>query len=196
MKLKHVDLIGGCVFQDARQVNTKFGKTFTTYFFPVGDEVRAIVEEWVNHLRINLLWGNEDPLFPATLIEVSDAQQFKVAGLARKHWSNATPIRKIFREAFERAGLPYFNPHSFRKTLVLFGEQRCQTPEQFKVWSQNLGHEQVLTTFLNYGEVDGRRQGEIMRELSTPSSPAGVGNNEDLAATIARMVCEMQGNSA
>ena len=34
MKLKHVDLKEGCVHQDAREVKTKFSKTFTTYFFP------------------------------------------------------------------------------------------------------------------------------------------------------------------
>src|SRR5512147_2134420 len=31
-------------------------------------------------------------------------------------------------------------PHSLRSTLAQFGEQRCQTPEEFKAWSQNLGH--------------------------------------------------------
>jgi integrase len=33
MKLKHVDLKEGCIQQDAREVKTKFSKTFTTYFF-------------------------------------------------------------------------------------------------------------------------------------------------------------------
>ena len=33
MKLKHISLIGKCVNQDAREVKTKFSKTFTTYFF-------------------------------------------------------------------------------------------------------------------------------------------------------------------
>ncbi len=37
MKMKHVDPMAGCVEQDAREVQTKFSKTFTTYFFPVGD---------------------------------------------------------------------------------------------------------------------------------------------------------------
>ena len=40
MKLKHIDSIGGSVFQDARDVNTKFSKSFTTFFFAVGDEIR------------------------------------------------------------------------------------------------------------------------------------------------------------
>jgi integrase/recombinase XerD len=66
------------------------------------------------------------------------------------------------------AGLPYFNPHSFRKTLAQLGEKLCRTPEQFKAWSQNLGHEKVLTTFSSYGEVAVERQREIIRELAQP----------------------------
>lgn len=165
LKLKHVDLKEGCVHQDAREVKTKFSKTFTTYFLPVGDEIREVVANWVRFLRDENLWGNDDPLFPATRVTVGPSQQFEAAGLDRKHWSTATPIRTIFREAFERAGLPYFNPHSIRKTLARLGEQLCNTPEEFKAWSQNLGHEQVLTTFLSYGSVATDRQGAIIRDL-------------------------------
>lgn len=99
---------------------------------------------------------------------VGGDNRFKVAGLERKHWSNATAIRKIFREAFEATGLPYFHPHSLRDTLVQLGETLCQTPEEFKAWSQSLGHEKVLTTFFSYGEVASPRQGEIIRELAKP----------------------------
>jgi len=165
MKLKHVDQIGGSVYQDAREVNTKFSKTFHTFFFPVGEEVKGVVAEWVAYLRVEKLWGNNDPLFPATHITVGDDHQFRAAGLAKKHWSTASPIREIFRDAFENAGLPYFNPHSFRNTLVQLGEAVCNTPEEFKAWSQNLGHEKVLTTFLSYGAVGYQRQGEIIRGL-------------------------------
>ncbi len=42
----------------------------------------------------------------------------------------------------------------------------CQNPEQFKAWSQNLGHEGVLTTFLSYGAVAPRRQGQIIKTLT------------------------------
>lgn len=165
MKLKHIDLVAGSIYQDAREVRTKFSKTFTTYFFPVGDEMRAIVEDWAIYLRDEKLWGNDDPLFPSTLMKCGATRQFEVAGLKREPWSNASPIRKIFSEAFERVGLPYFNPHSFRHMLVRHGQQVCKTPEDFKAWSQNLGHEQVLTTFLSYGDIDPRRQGEIIRGL-------------------------------
>lgn len=165
IKLKHIDLIKHCVHQDAREVETKFSKTFVTYFFPVGDEIEQILAEWVRFLREEKLFGNDDPLFPATRIAVGVSRQFEAAGLERKHWSTATPIRAIFREAFEAAGLPYFHPHSFRKTLAGLGERVCKTPEDFKAWSQNMGHEQVLTTFNSYGAVRQDRQGEIIRKL-------------------------------
>jgi len=171
LKLKHVDLTASCVNQDAREVKTKFSKTFSTFLFPVGEEVREIVREWVCYLRDEKLWGNDDTLFPATRVEPGPDKEFVVTGLSREHWSSAAPIRKIFREAFLSAGLPYFNPHSFRNTLVQLGQKVCKTPEQFRAWSQNLGHEKVLTTFLSYGEVACQRQGEIIRDLATPQKP-------------------------
>ena len=54
--------------------------------------------------------GLDDPLFPATKVLVGASHRFEVAGLDRRHWSNAGPIRKVFREAFGSAGLRYFNP--------------------------------------------------------------------------------------
>lgn len=186
MKLKHIDLIHGSIHQDAREVKTKFRKTFKTYFFPVGEEIQGIVAEWVVYLREVKLWGNDDPLFPATLVECGSARQFEVAGLDKRCWSNATPIRKIFREAFERAGLPYFNPHSLRNTLVRLGETVCQNPEAFKAWSQNLGHEQVLTTFLSYGTVGSQRQREIIQGLAKPRQAVQPDMTDQLAEAIAQ----------
>ncbi len=168
LKLKHVDLIANRVYQDAREVKTKSSKTFVSYFFPVGDEIRAIIAEYVRHLRENLLWGNEDPIFPSTRVEVGRNRQFQATGLSRTPWHNASPIRTIFRQAFHGAGVPYFNPHSFRNTLVQLAEKVCRTPEEFKAWSQNLGHEKALTTFLSYGEVGSLRQGEILAALGVP----------------------------
>lgn len=185
LKLKHVDLLEGCVWQDAREVKTKFSKTFTTYFFPVGDGIQEIVADWVRFLREEKLWGNDDPLFPATRIVVGQTHQFEVAGLERVHWSSAEPIRKVFRHAFERAGLPYFHPHSIRKTLARLGQQVCKTPEAFKAWSQNLGHEQVLTTFLSYGSVAADRQGAIIRELSA-AEQSKQPDAEDFADSVVR----------
>jgi integrase/recombinase XerD len=152
--------------QDAREVRTKFSKTFTTWFFPVGEDVRQIVVDWVQYLDGLQLFGPVDPLFPATRIMQDQYHLFQAGGLSRAHWSNATPIRTIFKDAFTSAGLAYANPHSFRKTLAQLGERLCRTPEEFKAWSQNLGHDQVMTTFSSYGQVGADRQAELIRQLA------------------------------
>jgi integrase len=168
-KLRHIDIAEGKIDQDAREVQTKFSKSFVTTFFPVGDDIRAVVVNWVAYLRTDKLWGLDDPLFPATKVAVGENLRFVAAGLDRKHWSSAGPIRAIFKEAFAAAGLPYFNPHSFRKTLALLGGKKCRTPEEYKAWAQNLGHEDVLTTFRSYGDVSSYRQAEIIRSFASPA---------------------------
>jgi integrase len=168
--LKHIDVADRMVRQDPREVRTKASKVIDTWFFPVGEDFVEIVEEWVACLKIERQWGLGDPLFPKTKVVSGADRRFQAAGLARACWSNATPIRTIFRNAFVAAGLVYFNPHSFRKTLARLGQERCHTPEQFKAWSQNLGHEKVLTTFTSYGEVDRLRQREIIISLTQSQS--------------------------
>lgn len=172
LKLKHIDVDQSRVDQDAREVNTKFSKSFATWFFPVGDDIRQVVVDWVTYLRQEKLWGLDDPLFPATKIVVGDSRHFEASGVGRKPWSSAGPIRKIFKDAFAASSLPYFNPHSFRKTLARLGGQICKSPEEYKAWSQNLGHENVLTTFSSYGDVARDRQAEIIRALGKSERPA------------------------
>jgi integrase len=164
-RLKHVDLAAGRVDQDARDVRTKASKTFSTWFFPVGGDAVTIVADWCRHLRENLLWGEDDPLFPATQIGLGESGGFVAVGLRRWGWSNAGPVREIFRNAFAAAGLPYFNPHSFRDTLVQLGERACPSIEAFKAWSQNMGHERVMTTLTSYGTVAPHRQAELIRGM-------------------------------
>lgn len=169
LKLKHIDLNEGSVFQDGREVRTKFSKTFTTFFVPVGPEARQVFDEWVRHLRDELFWGDDDPLFPKTRIVVNGSNRFEANGLERAHWANAGPIREIFRTAFECANLPYFKPHSFRDTLAKLGMSLCRSPEALKAWSQNLGHDDVLTTLTSYGALDLGKQQEIIAGLGSPT---------------------------
>jgi hypothetical protein len=75
--------------------------------------------------------------------------------------------------AFERAGLPNYNPHSFRHTLAVLGEKLPLTPEQWKACSQNFGHTSPMTTFNSYGPVAPHRQAEILNALAgaKPTEP-------------------------
>ena len=167
-RLKHIDIAAKTIFQDGREVKTKRRKTFTSHFFPVGLEPLEIVADYVNTLVAQLRFGPDDPLFPSTRVGQAYDRGFAAMGLTRQPWSSAAPVRKVFRDAFGAVGLPYANPHSFRKTLVRLGQGLRLTPEEWKAWSQNLGHESETTTFVGYGEVPSRRQREIMAALANP----------------------------
>ena len=184
-KIKHINLIEGKFSQDARDIKTKFSKSFPTFFFQVGDDMVAIVADWITYLKEVKLWGINDPLFPSTLVHQNKAKCYEAIGVDRKHWSTTSPIRAVFKEAFERVGLNNFNPHSFRYTLVQFGEVVCQTPEQFKVWSQNLGHEGVMTTFMSYGTVTVNRQKELIQTLGSSDKPS-ISSADEIAEAIIR----------
>lgn len=162
-QLRHVDLSGGFVDQDGRTVRTKASKSFRTYFMPVDDGALAIVHAWVEELGRDHLWGPADPLFPATEMGLDPSGEFIPIGLARRCWASSEPVRAIFRRAFAAAGIPYFNPHSFRFMLIRYAMSLKISPEAMKAWSQNVGHADVLTSFTSYGEVPDHRQGELIK---------------------------------
>ena len=171
LRLGHVDVTGRWIDQDARLVRTKFSKTFRTYFMTVIDGAESILADWVRDLVEVHLRGPADYLFPSTEIGLGEGGGFQPKGLSRNGWSTTNPIRNVFHRAFEAAGLPYFNPHSIRNMLVRHAMTLDLTPEQMKAWSQNLGHDRVLTTFTSYGTVPAHRQGELIR--AAPKSQCG-----------------------
>jgi integrase/recombinase XerD len=189
LRLRHVDIEAGLIQQDAREVRTKFSKTFPTYFVPLGDDIQEIFEEWVRHLQEVLLWGPDDPLFPRTRVVTGFDWRFETNGLERVGWQTSAPIRAIFRKAFEAAGVPYFNPHSFRHALTRHGQTICVTLEDHKAFSQNLGHSSIKTTEIHYGEIPPERQGQLIRGLRKK------GTTDPTALSLARELMERLGGA-
>jgi hypothetical protein len=169
-KLKHIHLDSGKLSQDAREVQTKRRKTFTTTFFPIDELPGQIVAQWVTELTRDHLFGPDDPLFPATAVTVGASGSFEARTIARKPWASSGPVRTVFGQQFARAGLRYFNPHSVRNLIAQIGQIVCRGDiEAYKAWSQNLGHESMVTTLGSYGAVAPHRQAEIIRSLSMPN---------------------------
>ena len=169
-QLGHIDVAGGFVEQNARDVRTKAAKSFRTYFMPVDAGALGIVSAWVEELARDHLRGLSDPLFPATEMGLGAEGGFVSVGLSRRGWATSDPVREVFRRAFALTDLPYYNPHSFRSMLVRHAMTLDLTPEAMKAWSQNLGHADVLTTFTSYGAVPTHRQGELVRALGEAQS--------------------------
>lgn len=186
-RLGHVDVAGGFVDQDARVVRTKAAKTFRTYFMQVDEGAERIVACWIDELTREHLWGPNDPLFPATEIGLDAVGGFAPVGLARRGWASSEPIREIFKRAFALAGLPYFNPHSFRDMLVRHAMTLNLSPEAMKAWSQNLGHADVLTTLTSYGAIPVHRQGELIRSQAHAAEGWDPLKDPDIAALIKRL---------
>ncbi|MBP2150114.1 tyrosine-type recombinase/integrase [Xanthobacter flavus] len=193
LSLGHVDTSGKTpvVAQDPNSVETKFAKAIVTYFFPVGDDLADIALAWIEELRKVHLFGPADPLFPRTHMGLGDDGGFVPVGIERDHWSNASPVREIFRKAFERAGLPYFPPHAFRHTLGHLAQTMCRTPEELKAWSQNLGHENIATTLTSYGRIAPHRQGEVMGRMGREAD----GEAGDVLAQIGALLARQRGTA-
>jgi integrase len=104
-RLKHIDFERNQIEHDARDVRTKRAKTSTTWFFPVGDDIRQIVVDWVAYLRDRKGFGPEDPLFPKSKVGHGANLEFQAVSLATaRHGRTRTQFAKfIVRHAGEWA---------------------------------------------------------------------------------------------
>lgn len=162
LRLGHVDVEAGRVFQDGREVRTKFSKSFETWFFPVDAMYRDCVVQWIAYLRQERHFGPTDAVIPKTRVGTQDGR-FACIGFSRDPYSSSQQINAAFKSAFTRVGCHPFTPHSIRTTLSLWGDKICTSMEQRKAWSQNLGHDHLATTVSAYMPVPPERQAELIR---------------------------------
>jgi integrase len=162
-RLGNLNVEQGFIDQDARTVRTKAAKTFRTFFMPVDEHAHSIVADWATELEHHHLWAPTDPLFPKTRMGLDQQGGFAALGITRESWASGDRAREIIQGAFFAVGLPRFHPHSIRHALIRHAMSLDLSPEEMKAWSQNLGHTDVLTTFLSYGRVSTHRQGELIQ---------------------------------
>jgi integrase len=186
-RLGDVNAEEGWVNQDARHVKTKFSKTFRTILMPVSETAMRIALVWHAEMTADPRRGPHDPLFPATEVAVGEAGAFVPTGLGSRSWSGSGPVRDAFRSVFNAAGLPYFNPHSIRHMLVRHIMSLDLPVETLKSWSQNLGHQGLLTTLTSYGQVPPDRQAALIRQgLPSVSDGHAPGVDAKLIADVIR----------
>lgn len=162
MPLSCVDLSEGLVYQDAREMDTKAAKTITTFFLPVNPDYTACFVAWVEYLQNDLLFGHDAPVFPRPRMQVG-ANGFEAGGLSQEFYSTTNKIRQVVKSAFKNADFAPYGPHSLRSTLTKWADKHYLTREGFKAFSQNIGHDSVVTTIASYYPIDEDRQGELIR---------------------------------
>ncbi len=166
LRIKHLNIADRSLFQNAREVRTKYAKTMRTYFIPGFPLAEQILAEWVRFLTEDKLYGPDDPLFPKTEIGIGPNGGFTAIGLSREGWRNTTAVRTIIREACEAAGLGRYGPHAFRHMVIRLAGFRCHTLEDYKAWSENIGHENMLTSLQSYGHVPEQRRRALILGLT------------------------------
>lgn len=164
LRLKHINLVDGYVFQDGRNVRTKAGKTIKTFFFPMHDDYLACFTSWVEYLRDEKMFGPEDALFPTPARRLVDGK-FCFDTLSRDIYASGAQLSKVFAGAFAAVQMHPYGLHTVRKTLGQEMSDRNMTLEEQKAWSQNMGHENFTVTVSSYLPVSEQRQGELIKGL-------------------------------
>jgi integrase/recombinase XerD len=186
LKMKDVDKAKKEIWQDPKHVRTKNRKAISTTFMLFDPLWQEIVLDWLDYAENELHLKPNDPLFPKTEVKSNpQTLAFEVIGLSREHWANATPIRHIFREGFKLAGLPYYNPHSFRKMIAVWALENCSQSE-FKAISQNLGHEHAMTTYNSYGTLSDHQRRKVISGIGTGKTELSNVPGEILMAEMQR----------
>lgn len=159
------------IYQDpALGVKTKFSKKIISVLIPFGyKEALNYFIEWFDYLQKEKGFKPTDPIFPATKIEngKENISYYNTGEVEAKFLKNSSSLRKIFEKRFKQAGIEYYHPHTFRHFWVKEISKLPLTEEEKKALSQNLGHENVGTTFgsYGYGKIEENRQIEIIRNV-------------------------------
>ena len=152
-------------------VKTKFSKQITTALFEIDyANPRAYFLDWYDYLANERHFSPDNPIFPATKREQGsqNVNFYSTEKIEPLFWKNSSPARKVFEKRFKQAGVPYYHPHSLRHLIVKELIRMPLTEEEKKAISQNLGHENVETTFgtYGYGQINEDRQVDLIRSIS------------------------------
>lgn len=168
------------VHQNPEQgVKTKFSKDILTTLFVFDEKLLAVIQEWVEYLKKDKLFTDQDPMFPATKTEQESADNYCFTSdkIERRFWKTTNSIRNIFKRRFEQVGQEYFSPHTFRHLATKLAIDLCNTPAEFKAVSQNLGHENVATTMFDYARLP---DDEVSKKVKNITSKNGSEDSEDV----------------
>ena len=83
--------------------------------------------------------------------------------MTKEEIKSGSQMRDIFKNAFQKVGFDYINPHNFRHTRARFASK--QSPEYLNATRQALGQKNIDTTFNSYGELSMYEQRESIASV-------------------------------
>ncbi|WP_417249810.1 tyrosine-type recombinase/integrase [Celeribacter sp.] len=167
---RDLDIDRKTVRQDAGHMRAKNGKSFVVYWFDIPDVFEDCLSTFVRSLDGHGLRPS-DALFPldADLKQLVDGTRAASAFSVRRTPRVAT---EAFAIASKSVGAAY-TPHSARDMLVALGGELCTTYEEHKAWSQNLGHDEIVTTERYYGRMDRKKVGATLQSVGQAQTGQG-----------------------
>lgn len=144
-------------------VRTKFSKHFKTYLFCFAPELTKVFTDWYQ-LLLDSSYGPNDPLFPKAKIEIDGCSFIESTELIKEHMS-ASRIRAIIKSQCHKAGLPHYNPHSFRHSCIAEAMELAEDAQDIKAISQNVGHESIYYVMTIYGKLPDKLLSRIIKDL-------------------------------
>ena len=103
LRLKHINLVDGFVFQDGREVRIKNVQNDHDVVFPDASRLSGMFHfDWMVYLRPpTRSFGQEDALFPKPERRLVNGK-FVFDRLSRETYANGATVIKVFRTAFEQ----------------------------------------------------------------------------------------------
>jgi integrase len=149
-------------------VKTKFSKVLRVQLLPFKSELLHEFDAYVDFLVNEKKYDLNNPLFPATKV-VSKIENnrncFEANTLSKEFWKGTNSVRDILKKHCKAAGLEYFSPHSYRRLHMTYAERYCVGIEEYIALSQNLGHENLQTTYRSYGKLSENRKHELLSKF-------------------------------
>lgn len=137
------------IYVNPKYVKSKTAKTRYADFVCLPQDIVDNVINWRNFL-IKQGFKDKDPLFPKIPNNFNQLNLLESSLLKEEIKSNSAII-DVFKKAFVSSGLEYINPHSFRHTRTRFAMK--QSPEYLNATRQALGHKNIDTTMVSYGDI-------------------------------------------
>ncbi len=147
--------------QNPNTVNTKFASNITAYFIGDLEDIYKAVFNWIDYLKQHG-FKDKDYLFPR--FEASfTSDGLKTLVLENEMIKSQTTIRGIFKKAFEKQGLPYYKPHSFRHSITRKANEMPNSSMWISALNQNFGHIVDSVIISSYGTIAESKRGLILR---------------------------------
>ena len=154
-----------------RDVKTKNSKRIITTFVPLPyKEPLGYFLDWFDYLISEKKFKPTDPLFPATMVKNIDGNNIcyhSTNTVKPVFWKSSTTLREIFEDRSRLAGVKYYHPHTYRHLIVNEVGKLPLSEIERKAISKNFGHEDVGTTFGNYGygDISEQQQMDAIKNL-------------------------------